>query len=109
VLLDQGYHQGRLSLTRIAELLCLAPAAIFGLLDKGRIAMGMDADLTIVDLERDRVVRAEELGSYSDYSLYDGWSFKGWPVETIVRGLPVMRDGVIVGPGGHGRYLPRQA
>jgi dihydropyrimidinase len=109
VLLDQGYHQGRLSLTRIAELLCLAPAAIFGLPDKGRIAMGMDADLTLVDLERDRVVRAEELGSYSDYSLYDGWSFKGWPVETIVRGLPVMRDGVIVGPGGHGRYLPRQA
>ncbi len=109
VLLDRGYHEGRLTLARIAELLCAAPAAIFGLPEKGRIAVGMDADLTLVDLERDRVVKAEELGSYSDYSLYDGWSFKGWPVETIVRGVSVMRDGVIAGPGGHGRYLRREA
>jgi dihydropyrimidinase len=109
VLLDRGYHQGRLSLTRIAELLSSAPAAIFGLPDKGRIAVGADADLTLVDLERDRIVNAGELGSYSDYSLYDGWSFKGWPVETIVRGVPVMRDGVMIGAGGHGKYLRREA
>ena len=109
VLLDQGYHQGRLSLARIAEVLTSAPAAIFGLPQKGRIQVGADADFTIVDLERERVVKAEELGSYSDYSLYDGWSFKGWPVETIVRGVTVMRDGRMVGPGGHGKYLRREA
>jgi dihydropyrimidinase len=109
VLLDQGYHQGRLSLARIAEVLTSAPAAIFGLPQKGRIQVGADADFTIVDLERERVVKAEELGSYSDYSLYDGWSLKGWPVETIVRGVTVMRDCRMVGPGGHGKYLRREA
>jgi dihydropyrimidinase len=107
VLLDQGYHRGKLSLLRIAELLCTAPAAIFGMPQKGRIQIGADADLTLVDLTRERVVRAEELGSYSDYSLYDGWSLKGWPVLTMVRGVTVMRDGAIAGPPGHGRYLPR--
>ena len=107
VLMDQGYHQGRLSLDRIAQLLCSAPAGIFGLEGKGRISVGADADIAIVDPEFTREVRAEELGSYSDYSLYDGWRLKGWPRLTMVRGVTVMRDGQIVGPGGHGRYLSR--
>ena len=107
VLLDRGFHQGRLSLRRIAQLVSAAPATIFGLPQKGRLQPGADADLTLVDLDRVRTVNAAELGSYSDYSLYDGWSLKGWPVGTIVRGVPVMRDGVIVGPGGHGQYLAR--
>jgi dihydropyrimidinase len=109
VLMDQGYHMGRLSLERIAELLCEAPAEIFGLPQKGRLTVGADADVTIVDPELMREVRWQELGSYSDYSLYDGWRFKGWPTLTMVRGLTVMRDGAIVGPGGHGRYLRRTA
>jgi dihydropyrimidinase len=107
VLLDQGFHQGRLSLGRIAELVSAAPAAIFGLPRKGRIQVGADADLTLVDLSFERVVKADELGSYSDYSLYDGWSFKGWPRLTMVRGTTVMCDGEIVGPAGHGKYLRR--
>jgi dihydropyrimidinase len=74
---------------------------------KGSVQPGADADLTLVDLGKERTVRAEELGSYSDYSLYDGWTFKGWPVRTVVRGVTVMRDGKIVGPAGHGRYLWR--
>lgn len=108
VLLDQGYHKGRLSLQRICELLTAAPARIFDLAPrKGVVRVGADADLTFVDLNRSRVVRAAELGSYSDYSLYDGWSLKGWPVRTIVRGTTVMEDGRIVGPAGYGTYLRR--
>jgi dihydropyrimidinase len=107
VLLDHGFHRGRLSLSRIAELISAAPARIFGLPQKGSIAVGADADFTLVDLSYRRTVKAEELGSYSDYSLYGGWSLQGWPVATIVRGATVMRDGVIVGAPGHGRYLPR--
>jgi len=80
----------------------LAPA-------KGRIAVGSDADFTLVDLGLERVVRAVDFASYSDYSLYEGWSFKGWPVQTIVRGTTVMRDGALVGPPGYGRYLSRPA
>lgn len=109
VLMDQGYHRGRLSLQRIAQLLCQAPATIFGLPQKGSIELGADADFAIVDPHFEREVRAEELGSFSDYSLYDGWTFKGWPRRTIVRGTTVMLNGAIVGPGGHGHFLKRTA
>ncbi len=108
VLLGEGYHKGRLTLRRIAQLLCSAPASIFRLPTKGGIRVGLDADLAIVDLERVRTVVAAELGSYSDYSLYDGWALKGWPVETILRGQTVMRDGRITGAPGLGRYLERR-
>ena len=108
VLLSEGYHKGRLSLERIATLLTAAPADIFKLGPaKGRIEVGSDADFTLVDLNQERVVNAAELGSYSDYSLYDGWNLKGWPVRTIVRGVTVMDAGVIVGAPGHGKYLRR--
>jgi dihydropyrimidinase len=108
VLLAEGYHKGRLTLQQVARVLTSGPARVFDIApDKGAIALGADADLTLVDLERERVVDAAELGSYSDYSLYDGWKLKGWPVRTIVRGLTVMNDGVVVGPPGHGRYLHR--
>jgi dihydropyrimidinase len=106
VLLSEGYHKGRLSLMRIAQLLTSAPAAIFGL-DKGGLGVGDDADITLVDLNFEREVKAAELGSYADYSLYDGWRLKGWPRLTMVRGVTVMRDGEIVGPAGHGRFLRR--
>ncbi|MCP5328249.1 MAG: dihydroorotase family protein [Sinobacteraceae bacterium] len=109
VLMDQGYHKGRLSLQRIAQLLCAAPATIFGLPQKGRLTPGADADFTLVAPDFEREVRAAELGSYSDYSLYDGWRLKGWPRRTLVRGVTVMQDGRIVAPGGHGRYLRRGA
>jgi dihydropyrimidinase len=108
VLLSEGYHKGRLDLQRIARVVAANPARIFGLAKrKGDIFVGADGDLTVVDLERVREVRAAELGSFSDYSLYEGWKLKGWPTHTIVRGTVVMEEGRIVGPAGHGRYLRR--
>ena len=108
VLLSEGYHKGRLGLQRIAQLLTSRPAEIFGIdRRKGFLTPGADADITVVDLDREREVKADELGSYSDYSLYEGWILKGWPVLTMVRGQVVMEDGRIVGPPGHGTYLKR--
>lgn len=108
VLLSEGYHKGRLSLQKIAALLTSAPADIFNLSPaKGRVEVGSDADLTLVDLERERVVKAADFDSYSDYSLYDKWKLKGWPVKTIVRGVCVMDNGKVIGPPGYGKYLRR--
>ena len=107
VLLSEGYHKGRLSLERIAEVVTSRVADIFDLPQKGRIQVGLDADLAIVDLDQTREVIAAELGSFSDYSLYDGWKLKGWPRMTIVRGTTIMDEGKIVGPAGHGRYIAR--
>jgi len=109
VMLSEGYHKRKLPLQRICQLLASGPARIFDLEPvKGRIAPGSDADFTIVDLKRERKVVPSELGSYSDYSLYENQVLKGWPVRTIVRGVTVMDDGRIVGPGGHGQYLWRR-
>ncbi len=109
VLLSEGYHKRGLPLERICQVLASGPAKIFDLEPvKGRIAPGSDADFTVVDLNRERKVIPAELGSYADYSLYENQVLKGWPVRTIVRGVTVMDDGKIVGPGGHGKYLWRR-
>lgn len=108
VLLHEGYHKGRLSLRRIAEVLTSAPARIFNVAPyKGSLQVGADADITLVDINLARVVDPAELGSYSDYSLYEGQTLKGWPVRTIVRGQTVMADGKITGQPGYGHYLFR--
>ena len=108
VLLHEGYHKGRLSLRRIAEVLTSAPARIFNVAPaKGSLKVGSDADITLVDINLARVVNPAELGSYSDYSLYEGQTFTGWPVETIVRGKTVMTNGEITGQPGYGSYIFR--
>ncbi|MEO7404519.1 MAG: amidohydrolase family protein [Burkholderiales bacterium] len=109
VLLSEGYHKGRISLERIANCLTAAPARIFHIDDrKGHIRAGYDADLTIVDLDLTKTVDPAALGSYSDYSLYEGWALKGWPIQTIVRGETVMEAGQVVGRPGLGQYIKRR-
>lgn len=107
VLLHHGYHRGRLTLQRITELLSAAPARIFNLPQKGALAVGRDADLTLVDLDLVRTVDPAALESYSDYSLYEGQALRGWPVATVLRGEMIMQDGRITGRGGQGQYLRR--
>ena len=75
---------------------------------KGTIAPGSDADLVVVDLELEKVVRAEDLRGMSDFSPFEGKALRGWPVATIKAGKLVARDGEIVGEPS-GRYLPRAA
>lgn len=109
VLISEGWHKRRIPLQKLCATITSGPARVFDLAPvKGALAPGADADITLVDLDLERKVVAHELGSYSDYSLYDGWTFKGWPVRTIVRGVTVMQDGRITGEGGFGKYLWRK-
>jgi dihydropyrimidinase len=108
VLLSEGHHKRGIPLARIAELTALNPALLYGLFPrKGSLEVGADADVAIVDLEVERVVRAEDLLSYADYSLYEGWTLKGWPTHTMVRGQWVMVGQEVVGRPGTGCYVPR--
>lgn len=109
VLLHHGYHQGRLSLSQIVRLLCRNPSDIFQLPQKGRLEIGYDADVTLVDINKVKAVDPEKLGSYSDYSLYEGEELKGWPQEVILRGETIMKDGEITGASGYGKYIHRVA
>jgi dihydropyrimidinase len=110
VLLSEGYHRRGLPLPRIVELTSANPARIFGLHPrKGHLGVGADADLVLVDLERERRCDGATFQSYADYSLYDGWTLRGWPVLTMLRGEVIAEDGRVVGRPGGGQYLARAA
>jgi dihydroorotase len=90
--------EGRLSLERLVDLTSHGANRIFGLADKGRLAVGFDADLTIVDLKARRTLSHAMMASRVGWTPFDGMEAKGWPMATIVRGQTVMRDGEISAP-----------
>ena len=91
---------GRLSLARLVDMTSAGPQRLFGIAGKGRIAVGYDADLTVVDLNATRTIEAARMASRSGWTPFDGRSVRGWPAGTIIRGRRVMWDGEVVGPGG---------
>lgn len=97
IMLDH-VNAGRLSLERFVDLSSHGPNRIFGMSRKGRIAVGYDADLTIVDMKRSVVITNEQAGSKAGWTPYHGKTVTGWPVGTIVRGHKVMWEGEIVNP-----------
>jgi dihydroorotase len=90
--------EGRLSLERLVDLTSHGANRIFGLADKGRLATGFDADLTIVDLKARRTLTHEAMASRVGWTPFVGMEAKGWPIATIVRGRVVMRDDEVTAP-----------
>ncbi|MCB9834014.1 MAG: dihydroorotase [Planctomycetes bacterium] len=90
---------GRLSLERFVALAAENPARLYGMRRKGRIEIGCDADLTIVDLEAEREIRNDWIRSRCAWTPFDGMKVRGWPRATVVRGRIVMREDEIVAPG----------
>lgn len=95
--------RGLISLERLVELLAAAPARTFGLVDKGRLAVGAHADIAIVDLEREFEIRDEDVLSKIGHTPYAGRRVRGAVTSTLVRGREVYRDGAVVGDPGWGR------
>lgn len=91
--------EGRLTLERFVDLTAHGPQRVFGLAQKGRLAVGYDADFTIVDLNARRTIRHEDMANRSGWTPFDGFEAKAWPVATIVRGTPVMREDEVIAPG----------
>jgi len=89
---------GRLTLQRFVDLTSAGPARIFGVVGKGRIAAGYDADFTVVDLKRRETIRDSWIASRSGWTPYDGKPVTGWPVGTFVRGRKVMWEGEVTTP-----------
>ena len=86
--LDRLVHAGALPLTRMVELFTTGPAGILRL-DKGTLRVGVDADVTVLDLERNVTVEPKDFRSKSGNSPFGGWTLKGGPVMTIVGGKVV--------------------
>jgi dihydropyrimidinase len=96
MMVTKGVHGNRMSLNQIVRLCSYNPAKIFGLYpQKGALVPGSDADLILVDIDREREVKASGFPSSCDYSPYEGWKLKGWPELTMVRGKIVMENGKV--------------
>ena len=94
LMLDQ-VHQGNCSIEQVVHWMCDAPARIWDIVDKGRIHVGYDADLVLVDLHKSAMIRDDEQETKSRWSPWHGRSLTGWPVRTWVGGQTVFRDGMI--------------
>lgn len=93
---------GRLPITRLVDLMCAGPARVYGVVGKGRLAAGYDADFTLVDLKRQRRIEESWIVSPCGWTPFAGQVCTGWPVGTIVRGRVAMRDDAVLGtPQGH--------
>ncbi len=96
IMLDH-VNAGRLTLERFVDLTSHGPQRIFGIRGKGRIAVGYDADFTIVDMGRRETITNAQVASRCGWTPYDGKQVTGWPVGTIIRGRRVMWDSEIIG------------
>ena len=106
LLIDHAVRGG-MPLTAVVRLLSAVPARRFGLERKGRLTPEADADVVLVDPRREvRVVPAAmHTRSRDSAQLFAGRTLTGAIVETVVRGLTVFREGEVVGPAGHGRFV----
>jgi len=99
-------NRGLITLERLVETFAVNPAKIMGLYPrKGVLAPGADADIIIVDLMSQFVIKGEELHSKQKITAVEGYGGKGRPLTTIVRGKVIMEDGEVVGKPGFGEYL----
>jgi dihydropyrimidinase len=104
-----GVNQGRISLVRLAQVLCENPARLFGLYPrKGTIAVGSDADLVIFDPAHRLTIGAENQHSNAGYTLYEGHSVLGWPEMSFQRGRAILQQGQVTDDAGRAQYLPTQ-
>ncbi|MFH5927095.1 dihydroorotase [Roseomonas xinghualingensis] len=110
VLLSEGHAKRGLSLERVAALTATNPAHAMGLGHvKGSIAVGLDADLAIVDPAARWTVERSGIHSAAGYSIYEGWELTGRVVHSLVRGRFTLRDGALDDAAvGTGRYVRRR-
>lgn len=91
--------KGRLSLLRVVDLLAHGPNRVFNIANKGRMAIGYDGDLTIVDLKKQVTITNDIIASKSRWTPFEGETLTGFPTHTIVRGEIVMTNGEIIAKG----------
>ncbi|TJZ97865.1 amidohydrolase family protein [Actinacidiphila oryziradicis] len=105
---SEGVTKRNVSVTRFVNMTAAAPAKLFGLYGrKGVIRPGADADIVIVDPQAEhRYVQGESLHSDGDFSNWDSWEVRGFPVVTILRGHVMVDHGQWVGPRGIGKFIP---
>ena len=103
VMLDH-VNRGRLSLERFVDLTSAGAQRLFGLAGKGRLAVGYDADFTIIDMKARKTLNDDWVESKCGWTPFHGHVLQGWPVGTIIRGRAVMWEGELLGTA-HGQPM----
>ncbi len=98
-----------MSLERFADVIATNAARVLGLYpQKGVILPGSDADLLLFDPAQQKTLALEDLHAESDYSIWEGFHCRGYPVATLLRGKPIVWRGRLLGKTSDGRWLPRR-
>lgn len=111
VIVSEGYNKGRISLSRLVEILSTNAAIHYGLYPKkGSLNIGSDADFTIIDLDKEWTVEQEKTYCLAKYTPFDGYKLKGKVAKTIIRGRLVFdeNEGITVEEG-YGKIVKRQS
>lgn len=107
LLYAKGIVERGLPVWWLARVMSENPARMFGLYPrKGVIAVGSDADVTVIDPAATTTFRAEQMHSRTGYTPYEGWTLPGAPVLTMIRGQIVLDRGEVKQERGFGTYLP---
>ena len=107
LLFSEGVLKGRLTLSRLVQVLAEAPARLMGLTQKGRLTPGADADVLVLDPAVERVITADALHQGVDCTPFESLSVRGWPRDVWLRGQRLVADGAFVGERGCGQYVAR--
>ena len=101
----EGVVKRGMSLDRFVDITSANAAKIFGIYpQKGALAAGSDADITIIDPEFNKTLTMDDL-NLPDYSIWVGWHAQGWPETTILRGNVMVENGKLLGSAGFGKLL----
>ena len=89
----------KLSLEQLIKLMCENPCKIFGIKNKGYIKEGFDADLTIIDMNKEQTIKNEIMATKCGWTPFHDMTIKGFPVATIINGKTVMSNGKVITEG----------
>lgn len=108
IMLSEGVNKNRITIEHLVNLISTNAAKIFGMFpQKGILQEGSDADISLIDLKKEKKVSNELFGAFSDYTVYEGMNLKGWPIKTLVRGELIADDFEVIGKPGFGKFVKR--
>jgi dihydropyrimidinase len=106
VMVTKGVLENRITLEKLVEICSFNTARILGIYPKkGTIDVGSDADLVILDMDKEIKISSNTLMTDTDFTIYDGWNLKGWPSLTMVRGNVVFENDQVLPDQGIGEVI----
>ena len=109
ILFSEGVKKGRITLQKLVQVACTNPCRIYGLApEKGDIYPGADADLIILDPEKNYELTHDRMHGAVDYTMYEGKEIQGEIELVMQRGKVLVKENCFVGEKGAGRFLHRK-